>query len=185
MILFRKVIITYWGHLFYDYKELKPSGHQLIFKWSLPLCLQTIRNFLTVFGLLMEKAYRQLGKAEIAFHIAQRAWVSSMQTLVLLLPIPSRAVLSLLRHSWRALVGAVFFPCGQLCLRGGGFPPLKLLVSFPAGLLHLPSRAIWMVNREERLWEPNDVSLASEPVAFSSGRTTFILSDFAPFFKRQ
>lgn len=39
-----------------------------------------------------------------------------------------------------------------------------------------------MVNREERLWEPNGVSVAPEPVAFSSGRApAFALSDFCLF----
>lgn len=41
-----------------------------------------------------------------------------------------------------------------------------------------------MVNREERLWEPNGVSLAPELVAFSSGRVpAFILSDFVSSLK--
>lgn len=79
---------------------------------------------------------------------------------------------------------AVVLPCGQLCLRAGGYPPLKLPVSSPTGLLCLPSRAVWMVNREERLWEPNGVSLAPKPVAFSSGRApAFILSDFVSSLK--
>lgn len=77
--------------------------------------------------------------------------------------------------------GAVVLPCGQPCLRAGGYPPLKLPVCSPAGLLCLPSGTIWMVNREERLWEPGGVSLAPKPVAFSSGRApAIILSNFVP-----
>ena len=83
-------------------------------------------------------------------------------------------------------MGAVVLPCGQLCLKADGYPPLKLPVSSPAGLLCLPSRAIWMVNRDERLWEPNGVSLAPEPVASSCGiAPAFISSDFVSSFKRE
>lgn len=76
------------------------------------------------------------------------------------------------------LMGAVVLPCGQLCSRVSGYPPLKLSVSSPAGLLCLPSKAVWIVNREERLWELNGLSLEPGPVALSSERAlAFILSD--------
>lgn len=75
-------------------------------------------------------------------------------------------------------MGAVVLPC----LMAGGYPVLKLPVSSPTGLFCLPSRAIWVVNREERLREPNSVSLIPEPVAFSSGRApAFILPGFCLF----
>lgn len=43
----------------------------------------------------------------------------------------------------------------------------------------LPSAAIWLLNREERLREPNGVSLAPNPAALPSGRApAFAWSEF-------
>lgn len=43
----------------------------------------------------------------------------------------------------------------------------------------VPSAAIWLLNREERLWEPDGVSLAPNPAVLPSGRApAFTWSEF-------
>lgn len=74
----------------------------------MPPCSQALRNFLAVFVLLVEKPHRQMGKQK-SCPLEHRVGHSPAAH-VALLSVPSRAVLGLLRHSWRMLMGLWFCP---------------------------------------------------------------------------
>lgn len=138
---------------------------------------------MAVFVLLVEEPHRQLGEQK-SCPLEHREHGTQPCSPSCALGSPIQGSPGLSETPLENADGAVVLPCGQPCLGAGGYPPLKLPACSPAGLLCLPSRTIWMVNREERLWEPGGVSLAPKPVAFSSDRApAIILSSFVPSVK--
>lgn len=116
---------------------------------------------MAVLVLLVEKPPRQLGEQKSCpLEHRQHGTQPCSPSCTLVCPIQGSSELSetLLENA----DGAVVLPCGQPHLRAGAYPPLKLAVCSPTGLLGLPSRAIWMVKGRRdcgslvvSLWHPS------------------------------
>lgn len=155
--------------IFCDHEEQEKSRPQVRYA-SLFTSLEELFGCLCVAG---GEASQAAGEAEIVSSGAQSGTQPCSPRCTLVYPIQGSPGLAetLLENA----DGAVVLPYDQPCLMADGYPPLKLPVCSPTGLLRLPSGTIWMVNREERLWQLSGVSLAPKPAAFSSGRAPAII----------